>query len=57
MSTRDETPSATEAADSLRLPYEAPTVCLLGSLTELTLGGVTAGMPDGFGQSGDEGSI
>jgi hypothetical protein len=35
--------------------YEPPVVRELGTLAELTLGGDAAGVPDGFGQSGDEG--
>lgn len=34
--------------------YEPPAVRPLGTLADLTLGGVTAGVPDTYGFSGDE---
>lgn len=40
-----------------RLAYAPPTVTELGGLTELTLGGIDGSLSDGFGTSGDTGSI
>jgi hypothetical protein len=59
--------SADAAASSPRLddssaptparPYTPPTIAVLGTLADLTLGGVTGAISDGFGNAGDEGSI
>jgi len=49
-------PAATCPVDGLPGGYEPPTIQRLGTLEELTLGGVT-GPDDGLMGAGDEGSV